>query len=226
MSKLICDSSSLISLGNICALGILPYLKEKHNTEFIVPHSVKEEIVNKPMKTKEFKLKAIKFRELIDKGIIEVEKTEKAKKKSEQIKKDSNQLLINQKNKKPIEIVHEGEARTIALLKELNTHNLLIDERTTRLLVENINQLKEYIQSESKIDIEINDQKKKKIREETKEINVMRSSEIIAIAYEENYFPEKNREILEGSLYAAKFAGCGIKNKEIKDYLHLIEGKR
>ncbi|MFW5902369.1 MAG: hypothetical protein ACOCTT_00600 [archaeon] len=226
MNRIICDSSSLISLGNICALGILPYLEEKHNIEFIIPKSIEDEIVKKPMNTKKFKLKAIKFKELIKQNTLQVESIEKAKKESKEIIKISNNLLLSKKEQKPIEIIHEGEARTISLLNTLNISNLLIDERTTRLLIEDIEKLRRYIESQSKIKIDIDKEKKREIKKKTKNLNVIRSSEIIAIAYEEGYFPEKTEELLEGSLYASKFAGCGISSQEIKDYLHILEGKK
>lgn len=72
----------------------------------------------------------------------------------------------------------------------------------------------------------INEKERRKIKKKTKNKNIMRSSEIIAIAYEDGYFSERSKELLEGSLYAAKFAGCGIKSQEIREYLHLLEGKK
>lgn len=221
MKEVVCDSSSLISLGDNCALNVIPFFTEEYNVNFVIPKSVKKEIVKKPYKTKRFKLKAIRMKQMIEKGYLEVMKSDMTKDYSKRFSKLANSLLNSGGHE--IEIIHEGEIETIALLKYLGTNNLLIDERTTRLLIENISMLRDYINSQSGKKIDVDKEKKRKIKIETKDINVMRSSELIALAYEKNYFGRKSKDLLEASLYGLKFAGCSIRNEEIDDYLKLIK---
>ncbi len=221
MKTIVCDSSSLISLGDNCYLNLLPFFKEKHGIKFVIPESIHKEIYRRPYRTKRFKLKAIKMKEMIDQGYLEVIDSQTVKDYAERFSKLANSLLTSGGHE--IEIIHQGEIETIALTKHLGARNLMIDERTTRLLIENTAMLRDYLSSQVEKKIEIDRKKKGKIKMETQDINVIRSSELIALAYEEGYFKNKKQDILEASLYALKYAGCAIKHEEINDYLKIIK---
>lgn len=222
MSKIVCDSSSLISLSNNCISGVIPFFSEKHDTEFIIPKGVKKEIIDKPLQTKRYKFIGLKMKGLVEEGYLEILEDETVKDYTDRFLELGNSLLVPE-DREPIEVIHRGETEAIGLLKHLGTNNLLIDERTTRLLIEDIDILKDYISTETKEEIKINEETKEKIELETKDIDVIRSSELVSRAYELDYFKKKSKDLLEGSLYGLKFAGCAIKNEEIEEYLELID---
>ena len=59
-------------------------------------------------------------------------------------------------------------------------------------------------------------------KEMTKGISIIRSAEIVALAYESNYFKkfrEMETEAFESALYAVKFYGCAISFDEIREIL-------
>lgn len=223
MTEIVCDSSSLISLGNTCLIRLIPYLKEEHNVKFIIPKSVEKETVKKPLKTKRYKLLGLKINKLIKKGQITVlERDEALNNYTNKFLELTNSLLTIRENEKPIKLLHKGETEAISTLKHIGTNNLLVDERNTRLIIEDINTLRDHISTQLKRKINIDEETQNKIQIETNEINVLRSTELAARAYELGYFSERSRDLLEGTLYGLKFSGCAIQNKEIHEYLNHI----
>ncbi len=215
--KIICDAGPLISLADNCAINLL----SKFNNNFYITKSVEKEIVNHPMDTKRFKLKAIMLKEAIQKGEIKrIEETSKMQQEAREVIELANNLLHVQG--KAIKIVHEGEASAIGALIALNEKNLLIDERTTRHLIEDPEKVKEYMQSKTKYKIKMNENVLRELQKKFKGIKVIRSSELIANAYEKNLLPWKDAKSLEAALYAVKFAGCSITKEEIKEYVRML----
>ena len=51
------------------------------------------------------------------------------------------------------------------------------------------------------------------------DVLMIRSADLVAYAYEEGYL-KKDRDFLEATLYALKYAGCAISEQEIQDYIH------
>ena len=217
MKKIICDSGPLISLSNNCAINLL----EKFKNEFVVPEGVKREIVNNPMNTRRFELKAIMLQEAIQKGEIKVAKqTRQMQQEAREVISLSNSLL--KIKEKPIKIVHEGEADAIGLMLAWNEKNFLIDERTTRHLIEDPEKVRDYMQSKTKYKVKMNETVLEQLRKKLKGIKVIRSAELIANAYEKGILPWKNPKALEAALYAVKYAGCSITKEEIKEYVKML----
>ncbi|MFH0986999.1 MAG: hypothetical protein V1911_03015, partial [Candidatus Micrarchaeota archaeon] len=69
---IICDSSSLISLASNCMLWLLD--KNADRCRFVVSGAVLNEIINYPLTTKRFKYSAVRIRNAVDRGVIEVYK--------------------------------------------------------------------------------------------------------------------------------------------------------
>jgi predicted nucleic acid-binding protein len=118
-------------------------------------------------------------------------------------------------------LIQDGESETLALLRQLNAKILVIDERNTRMLVEDIKGLQSYI--EMKIGRIIPDEKKiRQLQELLAGIRICRSTELIALAFEQGFLGEEleqNRESLEAALYAVKFSGCAVSDREIQEFL-------
>src|SRR3989338_10357808 len=67
---IIFDSSSLISLSLNGLLEELKKLKKIFNGEFVITREVKEEVVDTPLKIKEYGLEALKLKALIDENYL------------------------------------------------------------------------------------------------------------------------------------------------------------
>ena len=215
--KIPCDSSSLISLADNCLLRIM----EGGEHRFVIPKRIRMEIFDAPFSTKRFKLRAIQMDSFLKRGVIEVIDDPFIYDYAERVAGLANSLLTYHGDN--VRIIHQGEAEVIACMKFLKSNTILIDERTTRHLIEDPDQLKKYMKSRTGLDVEINEKAKRELMKEFRGVNVMRSAEVFAYAYEKRLFPQYDvKEALEGGLYALKFSGCSMTDEEIKDYIELL----
>ncbi len=224
MKHLIFDAGPIISLSMNGLLGVLEELKKDFNGKFIITPQVKNEVIDKPMKIKKYKLEAIKVKHLLDKNILEISDNfiprNELEKETKRIMKIFNGTLRFSKTHEKINIIQDGEASCIAFANLCKCKSLLvIDERSTRLLIESPKNLKKLIERKvhSKIDTELN------LVKNFNNLKFIRSSELLIIAYKRNLFPfKKDKQLLEALLYAVKFSGTPISTKEIIEAKKLV----
>ncbi len=213
---LIFDASSIISLAMNGLDYLLPKLKEDFEGEFIIPQAVKKEIIDKPSKIKKFKLESLKMQELLGDTLelpssigISQKEIEKFKNK---VFNEANHLY-NAKGK-DIEAVHQGEAECLALSLIAKGKNIMavmvVDERTTRMIVEKPENMKKLYQKKLHTKVKM---KKPKL---LKNLLFIRSSELAYVAYKKGHINLKNN-VLDALLYAVKNKGCAISTDEIKE---------
>lgn len=218
IKKIICDSSSLISMSDNCLLCVLRGLKK----ELIITSGIADEIIKNPYETKKFKLKAIQLESLIKDGTITIMDHPKLKEETEKVLELANSLLEIDGRK--IKIIQQGEAEAIALYKLINADALLIDERTARHFIEDATKIKDYMESRLNRGIKINESIRKQIENKYFGIEVIRSAEIIAFAYERGQMNKCGMpSSLEAGLYAVKFSGCSITEEEIEEYKRILK---
>ncbi|MCD6522198.1 MAG: hypothetical protein J7K68_00460 [Candidatus Diapherotrites archaeon] len=217
MHEIVCDASSLISLSDNCLLWILNELE----ASFLVPHSVKLEIVDYPLQSKRFELKALRLNEAITDGVLKVIHEPRVRNRANEILRLANSVF--KYGGHTVKIIHKGEAETIALMKEKGYQTLLIDERTTRLLIEDIYALKKYIESRTGFRIKMNREIVKDLQKKLRDIRVVRSGDLVAYAYEQGLLDRYGtKEALKATLYGVKYAGCAITNEEIEQYVKML----
>lgn len=218
MKTLVCDSSSLISLSENCLLWLLPL----YNAEFVVPEGVKQEIVDNPMRNEKFEFKAVRLQQALLDGSLKVAGNNKITERANELTRMANALFRYGKHN--VKILHGGEAQTIALMEQLGMKTMLIDERTTRLLIEDRAALKSYIEQRTGFQLRLNEEASKAIGKELEGINVVRSSELVAWAFEQGYLKRmgKGPDLLHATLYALKYAGCSITQDEIEQYIQML----
>ncbi len=220
MKALVFDSSSLISLSINGLLEELKKLKKIFNGEFIITQEVKKEVIDTPIKRKEYELEALKIKNLIDEsclnmpnkiGIQDKEITGLTIKFMEL----ANTMFTGDKNE--ISLIQLGEASCLALGKILNEKKiknvLVVDERTTRMLVEKPENLKELLEKKLHVQVKLRESNFKLFRE----FKIIRSAELMYLAYKKNLIEWKGKEILDALLYALKFKGCAISSDEIEE---------
>lgn len=217
--KLVCDSSSIISL---CDNNLLWLLKKVGSgTKIVIPPAVKREIVDDPLATRHFELRAIQMNKLLLENTVSVSGDVKIPEITNEITCLANSLLSFKK--KPVKILHAGEAEAIACLKLNGGAVFMVDERTVRLLVENPEKLKEYMEDRTGYSIEMNKQVKNALEEKLAGIEIIRSADFFAQAYENGLLDEFGTEkILEAGLYGLRYAGCAIAEDEIKEYVKML----
>jgi len=215
MKTLIFDSGPLINLLMNCFIYILEDLKKEFNGEFIITKEVKKEIIDRPLNIKRFKLGALRLKELFNKEIIKHADITPEQVNELRIKRDKLMQLANTTFKtkgKYVHLIDRGEAAALALSQMLNNAPLVIDERTTRMLCEDPEKLRRLM--EKKLHTLI--KSKKENYKFFKDFKIIRSTELIYIAYKKGLFHLKNKSILEAALYGLKFKGCSISDQEIE----------
>ena len=221
MNELIFDSSSIISIAQNCLMKVLESLSKKTNNHFVITKGVEFESVIKPLTITKFELNALRIKRAIDLDWFKVEPNEID---STQIENLANNIFFSEN--KPIKIIHKGEAEALALYKKLNASVLVIDERTTRMLIEEPKNLEKKLKFHYRKKIKMNTGNLKKFSSFVGKINIVRSAELIAKAFDLGCFEgelENSNKSLEAALFALKFNGCAVSLEEIKEYLSVVK---
>jgi len=217
---LIFDSGSLISLSINGLLEELKKLKKIFNGEFIITKEVKKEVVDNPIKIKMYELEALKIQNLIDEGCLNMPDKIGIQDKEItnlmfKLMNFANTMFIGNRNE--IQLIQQGETSCLALSKILNEKKiknvLVVDERTTRMLVEKPENLKELLEKKMHTNVKLKESNFK----EFNGFKIIRSTELIYIAYKKGLINLRGKEVLDALLYALKFKGCAISSEEIEE---------
>lgn len=215
------DSSSIISIAETCLIDVFGKLAEETKVRFVIPAHVEDETVTRPLQIKRFELNALRIKKTIDSGWIEVKGLGfAAKQQTKKIMQTANQIFYSKK--KPIKLIQRGEAETLALINELRATTLVIDERTTRMLIEDPYLLKDFMEERYGERIDVNKTNLRRFSRLFPKINVIRSVELIAFAFEKRLLEEEigfSKKALQAALYAVKFRGCAVSSSEIESFL-------
>lgn len=217
---LIFDSSAIITLALNDLLHILEPLKKKFKGEFYIAPSVKQEIVDKPLTERRFMLEALFIKSLFEKNILTHYYNNEIAREQEKILDTANTTFHSDRG--PVKILHPGEASCLALFKAIGADKkaIVVDERTTRMLCEAPWNLKKLLENKlhTRIDAKVDNYTF------FQGFDIIRTSELSMMAFKLGIIdlPGKREEIISALLYAAKFKGCAISNKEIDEARGLI----
>ena len=224
MKALIFDTSTIISLVTNNLIWILKPLKEKFKGEFYITQKVKHELIDKPLTTKKFKFEAISILEYIKDGTLKI---------SNHSPYPKAEILLNLANSifkiksRSLEIVSKGEIEALALTSIIKADALVVDERTTRMLLEDPNSLAKILSNKLHVKVDMDKNNLKKFENEINKIEVIRSSELLTIAYELGLFNKyltnsiDKKTLLDGLLWGTKLRGCAISYEEIDTIMKL-----
>lgn len=220
MKTIIFDSGTLITFTMNGLLNELRGLKKIFGGKFIITKEVKSEVIDKPLTIKIFELEGLQIKELLDEGILEMSsslgiKDEDISRKTQDILKLANSTFLSKGEN--IHLLDLGETSCLALSKMLTEKGIkniiAVDERTTRMLGENPENLRKLIQGKVHSDV-------KTIKENLKffqDFKFVRSAELAYVAYKKKIVNLKNGLVLDALLYATRYHGCSISEDEIKE---------
>jgi hypothetical protein len=195
-------------------------LREAFNGKFIITREVKYETIDKPLTIKRFELEALRLKKLFDDKVLELPiaigiKDEEITKKAEEILNLANNTFMS--HKKEMKILDMGETSCLALSKILSSKNienvLAVDERTMRMLVEKPENLAKLLSKKLHTKI----MPKKENFKYFKGFKIIRSAELVYVAYKKGLVNLKNGVVLDALLYAMKYKGCSISGEEIEE---------
>ncbi len=230
MKLLIFDAGPVISLTTNNLLWLLNPLKQRFKGDFCITEAVKKELVDRPIQTKKFKFEAIQVQQQIESRIIKVMRQNEFFVGGSKLQALANSLYRTNVGNVPI--VQRGEMESLAATIFLGADAFVTDERITRMIIEAPDALREILEKRLHSKITINDEALNQFEEETRHVNVIRSVELVTVAYEQGLLdkfivslPNARNELLESVLWGVKLNGCAVGENEIRQILD-IERKR
>ena len=217
---LIFDAGPLINFSMNGLLDGLEKLKADFGGEFLITKEVKEEIIDHPKTVKRFALGAIRLEELFNKGVFKLadlndEEVDELKRLRDDYMQKSN-TMFKTKNK-DVHLLDKGECAVLALSTIMKRKSgddvpIVIDERTTRIIIENPANLKKLM--EKKLHTKINPNTK--TYDLFKGFKIIRSTELAYIIHKKDLFKLKHPKAFEAIVYGLKFKGTSISEKEVQ----------
>lgn len=220
MPTLVFDTGPIISLALNNLLSILPELKRRAGGEFLIPPSVKRELVDRPIEGKKFKFEALQVLSTIEAGTLTVRDTPQARELALKLMDTANQVFIAGKD--PLQIIHFAEMEALAITLLHAGQAMVVDERTTRMIIENPERLRELLERKLNTRITMNRAALQQFHKLAAGVKFLRSTELAVIAYEFGLLDayvlrisDAREQLLQGVLWGLKLSGCGITQREI-----------
>ncbi|MBR9683156.1 hypothetical protein GOV03_01310 [Candidatus Woesearchaeota archaeon] len=215
------DTGPIISLVMSRLVWILPKLKEQFGGKFYITPSVRKELIDRPMKVKRFQFEALQVSKLIKDGVLEIYKDIPQKKAKELENIADTSFKIKNKN---LDIIQVGEMESVVSALKIGAEAVVMDERTLRLFIENGLEMKKLLEYRFKRTVTPNLAKIKQFGQQLKGIKIIRSIELVGVAYKlgilNDYIPklkEGKKSLLDAVLWATKFNGCAVTGHEIEE---------
>ena len=217
MSVFVVDSSTIISITLNCLLDIFTKFHERGH-KFIIPKWVYDEVVSRPIKSERFGFEAYRIKQKVDDGVFSIYQG----KISDEANKFAN--YINHSffvDHHPIKIIHPADSEGIILARRIGDA-LVVDERNMRMVIENPKGIQNLLQHKLHREIKVNEGNLENALEYVKDLPVLRSVDLVSIAWKEKLINLDGVDELQKVLYSLKFSGCAISFDEIRTYSRVI----
>lgn len=226
MEGIVFDAGPVISLSMNSLLFVISELKKHYDGIFVITPAVKSELIDVPIKIKRFKLESLQVLKLILDGTFNMVSDPKISAMRDKLSDLANNIYSY--NKSPIRILHSGELEAISAAVVLKMDTLVIDERTTRVLMESPGSLKKLLHKKLHKSLDVDTNRLNEFLSYVKGIRIVRSAEFATAAFrlgiinkemvsvgEDKIVPHLNSEILDSVLWGVKLKGCAISESEI-----------
>ena len=127
---------------------------------------------------------------------------------------------------KDISILQKGEVEALALVLKSNASAYVVDERTMRLIIEEPLSLKHLLERKLSSNVSVNENKLKQFQKMVGDVKVIRSTELMLVAYEKGVFNKYvkgvgKKEFIDALLWALRLRGAAISTDEINKLVKL-----
>ncbi len=228
MKALVFDAGPIISLTTNNLLWLLEPMRRHFGGRFYIPKSVKRELIDTPLQGNKFKYQAFQVLHEVATDVLQIAASDQILRKAKHLEDLANSIFKAQGNW--IKIVDFAEMESLSATLFLNAQAVVVDERTTRLLVEAPSLLKEHLERRLHQPITVETSRLKEFQRFTKDIHLFRSVEFITIAYELGLFNtfmqplqdavlDPQKILLESLVWSVKMSGCSVSKDELHDLL-------
>ncbi len=215
------DAGPIITLVMSRLAWILPELKKHWNGKFYITPAVKYELVDRPLTIRRFEFEALQVMKFIREGVLEVYQDIPSSKVKELIELANGSFTLDNQT---MDVIQEGEMESAATAVSSNAAGVVMDERTLRLFIESNRDMKTLLETRFKKTVTPDLQKMDAFSAKLKGLTIIRSIELVGIAYRlgllDSYIPEgkKGREqLIDAVLWNVKYNGCAVTELEIQD---------
>ncbi|MBI4149017.1 hypothetical protein HY491_01085 [Candidatus Woesearchaeota archaeon] len=224
MKALVFDAGPIISLTMNNLLWLLPELQKRFQGKFIISAAVEHELVEKPLQTKRFEFEGFQVTEYISNKTLEVSH-EVAEEKTLHLLSIANSCF--QANGQDLRIVQFAEMETLLLAKMIGADAAAIDERTTRLLIEDPKKLHYILEHKLHQKVTMQKGSLRDFHRHVGSVKIIRSVEMGYAAYRlgmlDRYIssPKQKKQLLDAMLWGIKLDGCAVSKKEIAEMMRM-----
>jgi predicted nucleic acid-binding protein len=220
MKSIVFDAGPVISMTMNNLVWILPHLRKQFQGSFLISETVKNELVDKPLQTKRFKFEALQTLRMINSKVLSVVPQAQTISLRSKLLELANNIYSAKDH--PIAVVHFGEMESLAAALFMESSAIVVDERTTRKLLEDPLELKSILERKLHTPVEIDRQLLQQFQRVTKSLQPIRSFELAVIAFEmgllDQYLPpgdHPKENLLDAVLWGLKLNGCAVSQEEI-----------
>lgn len=232
MRSLVFDAGPVISLTMNSLLWLIEPLSRRFNGEFFIPAAVRAELVDRPLTIKRFEFEALQVQEKIDCGFLKVADDAKISALADELLGIANSCFSAKGS--DISIVHKGEMSVLASVISLGADAAVVDERTTRDLVEDPLHIARHMHEHLHTKVRVNEGSLELLSKKIRGIKVIRSVELVAVAFElgllDRYvarckkpLPDMKKRLLHSVLWGVKLDGCAVSKEEIEQVMGIEE---
>tara|TARA_Y100000034_G_scaffold39094_2_gene48171 strand:- start:7600 stop:8298 length:699 start_codon:yes stop_codon:yes gene_type:complete len=231
MKAIVFDSGPIINLAMNNILWLIDPLKKQFKGQFIIGRRVKKELIDYPLeKTKKFQFEALQTLKLVEKKLLTVFPEKDFDLENKLFELFNSVFIIKGR---PLKVVHGGEVEAVAIAIKTGSNVVAIDERTTRLILEEPKVMARIFEKKLHSKIKINQKALNELQSLTKNVRMIRSMELVIYAYEkgllDRYKPislkNPKKILLHALIWGIKLHGCSITVKDM-DEIMKIEAKR
>ncbi len=226
MKVIVFDTGPIISLTTNNLLGLLTNLREKYKGSFYITSSIRRELIERPLETKKFKFEALQVLRCIHANVLEVFDSKELRKKTLHLLDLANKCF--RADGRFIQIAHYAEISGVMAAVLNKAEAFVVDERNTRLLIEDPISLKEILSRKLHTGISVDRKNLNEFRDMTQGVKLIRSVELVSVAYElgllNKYLvnvPNPKKTLLEAVLWGVKLNGCSVSEREIRDIVRI-----
>lgn len=232
MRSIIFDSSAVITLAMNNLLFVLEPLRKKFGGVFYIPSSVKAEIIDSGLASNRFRLEALQILAEVEKGNLVFYDDSPLIQETKALESVVNTIFTV--NDHSLTVLHAGEIGALVLARTIGADAVVIDERTTRLVIESPTFLRKILQARFHSRVSLMTDRLRQFQQKYSLVRVIRSTELALVAYElgalDTYLLRGQKindslrhDLLEGVLWALRIRGCSLSETEIDELVAFEE---
>jgi len=176
MKSLVFDTGPVITFALNGLLPMFTLLRKKYAGDFLISNDVYTELIETPLRGRRFAFEAMQVQDLINKKQFTLYDTSSYSEETALITKLANSIFSARG--KDLTILNAGELDALVLAKNVDAEAVVVDERTTRLIIENPKRLHGFLEKKFRTKVSVDKQRLKEFSNHFSSLKIIRSVEL------------------------------------------------